>query len=202
MVASALNQTRILEDENFRDIKISLKASDVPSTVEAYRLIAEKCDYPLHLGITEAGTAFTGAIRSAVGLGILLAEGIGDTVRVSLSADPVEEVRVGWEILKSLDLRNRGITVISCPTCARSVFDVAAVAMEIERRLADITKPLKVAIMGCVVNGPGEAKIADVGLTGIKEGKASLYIKGKRLHTVPTDEAVELIEEAVRNSIK
>jgi len=201
MVESALNQARILEDCGFRAIKVSLKASDVTSTVEAYRLIAKKCDYPLHLGITEAGTAFTGTIKSAVGIGILLAEGIGDTIRVSLSADPVEEVRVGWEILKSLGLRSRGVSVISCPTCARSVFDVVAVSMEIERRLADIVAPLKVAIMGCAVNGPGEAKLADVGFAGLKKGKAALYTKGKRIRTVSTNDAIEIIEETVRKLV-
>jgi len=202
MVESALGHISILEDIGYDAIKISLKASDVPSTVEAYRLMAEKCDYPLHLGITEAGTAFTGAIKSAVGLGIMLDEGIGDTIRVSLSADPVEEARVGWEILKALGLRNRGVTVIACPTCARRAFDVTDVALEVERRLADVVDPVKVAIMGCVVNGPGEAKLADIGLAGMKESKAAFYIKGKRVRTVGTDGVIELIEEAVRNLVK
>ena len=202
MLESALGHTSILEDAGFHNIKISLKASDVPATVEAYRLIARECEYPLHLGITEAGTVFTGAIKSAVGLGILLNEGIGDTIRVSLSADPVEEVRVGWEILKSLGLRNRGVTVISCPTCARTTFDVTTVAVEVERRLANIVEPLKVAVMGCAVNGPGEAKLADVGVAGMKKGKAALYIKGKRKRTVDTGSIIEIVEENVRKLIQ
>ncbi len=198
MVESALGNVKILEDAGFKDIKISLKASGVTETIEAYRLIAARCDYPLHLGITEAGTAFTGTVKSAVGLGILLAEGIGDTIRVSLAADPVEEVRVGWEILKALGLRSRGVGVIACPTCARAIFDVAGVADELERRLVDLKAPLKLAVMGCVVNGPGEAKLADIGFAGLKEGKAALYIKGKRVKTVGTEEAVRIIENEVR----
>ncbi len=202
MVESALGHARIIENVGFYDIKISLKASDVPSTAEAYRLMTGKCDYPLHLGITEAGTAFTGAIKSAVGIGILLAEGIGDTIRVSLSADPVEEVRVGWEILKALELRNRGVTLISCPTCSRSTFDVVSVAAEIERRLADVIEPIKVAVMGCVVNGPGEAKLADIGVAGMKEGKAALYVEGKRVRTIGADGIADLIEDKVRRFVR
>jgi len=202
MVESALGNVRILEQAGFRDIKISLKASGVTETVEAYRLMADRCDYPLHLGITEAGTAFTGTVKSAVGLGILLAGGIGDTIRVSLSADPVQEVRVGWEILKALGLRSRGVSIIACPTCARAAFDVPGVADELERRLADLESPLKVAVMGCVVNGPGEAKLADIGFAGLKAGKAALYIGGKRIKTVDASQAVELVESEVRKLVE
>ena len=198
MVESALGHVRILEDLDFNAIKISLKASDVISTVEAYRLMSKKCKYPLHLGITEAGTLFTGTIKSSVGLGILLADGIGDTIRVSLSADPVEEVRVGWEILKSLDMRERGVRVVACPTCARSNFDVSAAATEIERRLGDLLEPVKVAVMGCVVNGPGEARQVDVGAAGLKKGKVALYLKGKRVRTINEDDVVDIVEKEVR----
>jgi len=168
MVESALSNIAILESLNFHDIKVSLKASNVLDTVEAYRLISEKVGYPLHVGITEAGTSFSGTIKSSVGIGILLNEGIGDTIRVSLTADPVEEVRVGYEILKALGLRYRGINLISCPTCGRCEIDLINLANEIEGRLAHITMPLNIAVMGCVVNGPGEAKEADVGIAGGK----------------------------------
>src|SRR3954470_19409135 len=166
MVESALRHIQILEDLNFDDIIISLKASDVHRTVAAYRLLAAKVDYPLHLGVTEAGTAFSGTIKSAIGLGILLHEGIGDTIRVSLAAEPQEEVRVAWEILKSLELRKRGVTVVACPTCGRlDVDDFVGIVTEIERRLAHIEEPLHLSIMGCAVNGPGEAHDSQLGIT-------------------------------------
>ncbi|QQS42612.1 MAG: flavodoxin-dependent (E)-4-hydroxy-3-methylbut-2-enyl-diphosphate synthase [Acidobacteriota bacterium] len=166
MVESGLRHIRILEDLGFSDTIISLKASDVRRTVEAYRLMAEKVDYPLHLGVTEAGTPFGGTIKSAMGLGILLYDGIGDTIRVSLAAEPDEEIRVGWEILKSLELRNRGVTVVACPTCGRlAVDDFVGIVTEIERRLQHVEEPLHLSIMGCAVNGPGEAHDSQLGVT-------------------------------------
>jgi (E)-4-hydroxy-3-methylbut-2-enyl-diphosphate synthase len=166
MVESALRHIRILEDLNFDDIIISLKASDVHRTVAAYRLLAEKVDYPFHLGVTEAGTPFGGTIKSSIGLGILLHEGIGDTIRVSLAAEPHEEVRVGWEILRSLDLRKRGVTVVACPTCGRlDVDNFVEIVTEVERRLAHVEEPLHLSIMGCAVNGPGEAHHSQLGVT-------------------------------------
>ena len=166
MVESAMRHIQILEDLGFTDTIVSLKASDVHRTVAAYRLLAEKVDYPLHLGVTEAGTSFGGTIKSAIGLGILLHEGIGDTIRVSLAAEPDEEVRVAWEILKSLELRKRGVTVVACPTCGRlDVDNFVEIVTEIERRLAHIEEPLHLSIMGCAVNGPGEAHDSDLGVT-------------------------------------
>jgi len=166
MVESAKRHINILEDLGFTDTIISLKASDVHRTVAAYRLLAQQVDYPLHLGVTEAGTAFAGTIKSAIGLGVLLHEGIGDTIRVSLAAEPVEEVRVAWEILKSLELRKRGVTVVACPTCGRlDVDNFVEIVTEIERRLAHIEEPLHLSIMGCAVNGPGEAHDSDLGVT-------------------------------------
>lgn len=186
MVQLALDQVRLLESLDFDLIKISLKAFDVPTTIEAYRQIAAMVPYPLHLGITEAGTPWAGSIRSAVGIGTLLYMGIGDTLRVSLTGDPVEEVRVGYEILKSLNLRQRGPVMISCPTCGRTEIDLIAIAREVERRLARIEEPVKVAVMGCVVNGPGEARDADVGVAG-GGGRAVLFRYGRIVRTV--DEA-------------
>ncbi len=177
LVESALRNIELFERLSYRDIKISLKSPDVMTTVAAYRLLAKKIAYPLHVGITEAGTIFSGAIKSAVGLGILLGEGIGDTVRVSLTADPVAEVRAGYEILKALGLRQRGPEIISCPTCGRCQIDVAALAREIEQRLADERRSLKIAVMGCEVNGPGEAREADLGIAGSKQGGV-LFKKG------------------------
>ena len=177
LVESALRNIELFERLSFRDIKISIKSPDVRSTVEAYRLLSRKTSYPLHIGVTEAGTAFSGTIKSAVGLGILLAEGIGDTLRVSLTADPVEEVRVGFEILKALGLRQRGPEIISCPTCGRCQIDVAAIAHDIEARLAAEKLPLKIAVMGCEVNGPGEAREADIGIAG-SSSRGVLFKKG------------------------
>jgi (E)-4-hydroxy-3-methylbut-2-enyl-diphosphate synthase len=177
LVESALRNIELFERLSFREIKISIKSPDVRSTVAAYRLLSRKTCYPLHIGVTEAGTAFSGTIKSAVGLGILLAEGIGDTLRVSLTADPVEEVRVGFDILKALGLRQRGPEIISCPTCGRCQIDVAAMAQDIEARLAAEQLPLKIAVMGCEVNGPGEAREADIGIAG-SSSRGVLFKKG------------------------
>ncbi|HBG81587.1 TPA: 4-hydroxy-3-methylbut-2-en-1-yl diphosphate synthase [candidate division CPR2 bacterium] len=195
MVESALFHIRILEKLDFHDIAVSLKASDVLRTVKAYRLLSEKVDYPLHLGITEAGTPKTGTIKSSVGLGIMLAEGIGDTIRVSLTSDPTEEIRVAWEILKSLNLRERGANLISCPTCGRTEIDLISLANKVEEIVQKIDKPITIAVMGCVVNGPGEAKEADVGVAGGK-GAGVIFKKGKVLKTVSEAELLpELLKE-------
>jgi (E)-4-hydroxy-3-methylbut-2-enyl-diphosphate synthase len=191
LVESAEEHINILEQLKFRDIKVSLKASNVPTTVEAYRLFSRRFRYPLHIGISEAGPSFTGIIKSSVGLGILLAEGIGDTVRVSLSADPREEVRVAYEILKSLGLRTKGANIISCPTCGRCQIDIRGLASKVENRLKDIDKSLTVAVMGCAVNGPGEAREADIGIAGGK-GIGLLFRKGKIIRRV---EEKDLLDE-------
>ena len=191
MVESALRHIRILEDLGFGDTIISLKASDVRRTVAAYRLLAEKVDYPLHLGGTEAGTAFSGSLKSAIGLGILLHEGIGDTIRVSLAAEPQEEVRVAWEILKSLELRKRGVTVVACPTCGRlDVDDFVGIVTEIERRLAHIEEPLHLSIMGCAVNGPGEAHDSQLGVT-FGRNVGMIYKNGVPMRKVSGEDIVE-----------
>lgn len=195
LAESALNAVHALEDVGFTDMKVSLKASDVHLAVDAYWLFSQQSDYPLHLGITEAGTAQTGAVKSAIGIGWLLSHGIGDTLRVSLAADPVEEVRVGYEILKSLELRHRGINVIACPTCGRVEIDVIRMAAELEKRLGHIKTPLNVSVLGCVVNGIGEGKEADIGIAG-GEGVGILFKKGKLLRKVPSEELMEtLIQE-------
>ena len=198
IVESALRHARLLEELHFEAIKISVKASDIRRTVAAYRLLASQTDYPLHLGITEAGTVWTGTIKSAIGIGMLLAEGIGDTIRVSLTGDPVTEVRVGWEILKALGLRQRGPVFISCPTCGRCRIDLIAVAEEVERRLRNLKTPLVIAVMGCSVNGPGEAREADVGIAG-GVGEGLLFCKGEILRKVPEARLVEeLVAEALQ----
>ncbi len=197
MVESALGHIRLLEDLNYDLIKVSLKSSDVRRTVTAYRRLAEQVDYPLHVGITEAGTTWAGTIKSAVGLGALLIDGIGDTLRVSLTGDPVEEVKVGWEILKSLGLREKGPEFVSCPTCGRCEIDLISVAEEVERQLHDLPKKLTVAVMGCVVNGPGEAREADVGIAG-GQGEGLLFRKGKIVGKVPQDKMVEALVDAAR----
>ena len=181
MVESALNHIRILEDNDFFEFKISCKASDIFLAVAAYQQLAEACDYPLHLGITEAGGLTSGTIKSSIGLGSLLWAGIGDTIRVSLSADPVEEIKVGFEILKSMGLRHRGVNVISCPSCARQEFQVIPTVEELEKRLAHISTPMSLSVIGCVVNGPGEARETDVGLTGGGSGH-QVYINGEKHH--------------------
>ncbi len=190
LVASALRHVALCQELGFEDIVLSLKASDVLTTVEAYRLMAAQVDFPLHVGITEAGTRWTGTIKSAVGIGTLLAEGIGDTIRVSLAGDPVEEVRVGWEILKSLRLRRRGISVIACPTCGRTEVDVVRVAEELEQQVAGIDRQLTVAVMGCAVNGPGEAREADLGVACGKHA-ALLFRKGTVVGKIPEAEIVQ-----------
>ena len=195
LVESALGHVRLLEAENFHDIKISLKAHDVPLTIAAYRKMSEAVDYPLHLGITEAGTPQSGMIKSAVGIGALLAEGIGDTIRVSLTGDPLVEVKVANEILKSLGLREYGPTLIACPTCGRTSIDLAQIAADVEARLAGVSRPIQVAVMGCVVNGPGEAREADVGIAGGR-GEGLVFRKGEVLRRVPEDQLVtELFKE-------
>jgi (E)-4-hydroxy-3-methylbut-2-enyl-diphosphate synthase len=194
MVESAMRHINILEDLNFADIKISLKASHVPLMLEAYRLMAEKVDYPLHIGVTESGTLRSGTVKSAVGIGILLAEGIGDTIRVSLTGHPSHEVRVGFDILKTLGLRSRGVEIISCPTCGRTEIDLIRITGEVEEKLQGFDRPLKVAIMGCVVNGPGEARGADVGIAGGK-GFGLIFRKGEIIRKVPED---SLVEELLR----
>jgi (E)-4-hydroxy-3-methylbut-2-enyl-diphosphate synthase len=200
MVSSAMYEIKLLEKYNFNNIVISMKASDVPRTVEAYRLLAKKVNYPFHLGITEAGTPKTGIIKSSVGIGILLSDGIGDTIRVSLTTDPIEEVRVAWEILKSLVLRKRGINLIACPTCGRTQIDLIGLADKVEKALDGVDKEITVAVMGCVVNGPGEAKEADVGIAGGKNS-GILFRKGKILKTLPENQLLrELLREI--NKIK
>lgn len=196
MVESALGHIRILEDLGYREIKISLKASDVMKTVTAYRLLSSKVDYPLHIGITEAGTLFSGTIKSSVGLGILLADGIGDTLRVSLTGDVRDEVRVGYEILKSLGLRQRGVNFVSCPTCGRCQINLVEVAETVERRLQGIDKRITVAVMGCAVNGPGEAREADVGIAGGK-GEGLLFRNGEVIRKVPEDQLAEALLEEI-----
>jgi (E)-4-hydroxy-3-methylbut-2-enyl-diphosphate synthase len=195
LAESALNAVHALEDVGFTNMKVSLKASDVHMAVDAYWLFSQQSNYPLHIGITEAGTAMTGAVKSAIGLGWLLSQGIGDTLRVSLAADPVEEVKVGFEILKSLELRHRGINVIACPTCGRVEIDVVRMANELEKRLGHIKTPLNVSVLGCVVNGIGEGKEADIGIAG-GEGVGILFKKGKLVRKVPMEELMDtLIQE-------
>ncbi|PHQ66841.1 MAG: 4-hydroxy-3-methylbut-2-en-1-yl diphosphate synthase [Sneathiella sp.] len=197
MVESALNHARILEDNDFFNFKISVKASDVFLSVAAYQGLADACDYPLHLGITEAGGLFSGTVKSSIGLGMMLWSGIGDTIRVSLSADPVEEVKAGYEILKSLGLRRRGVTIISCPSCARQAFPVIKTVEALEERLAHIQTPLTLSIIGCVVNGPGEARETDIGLTGGGKGNHMVYLSGMTDHKINTDGMVDHIVDLV-----
>jgi len=201
LVESAMRHIAILEDLGFFDIKVSLKASSVPLTVESYRLLSARVDYPLHIGITEAGTVWAGSIKSAAGLGALLYGGIGDTMRVSLTGDPVEEVRCGWEILKALELRERGVKIVSCPTCGRIKLNLPAIALEVERRLGGITEPVSVAIMGCVVNGPGEAVEADIGIAG-GDGVGLIYINGKASRKVREDEMVDALVDEVATLVE
>ncbi len=195
MAKSALENIEILEDLNFKNIAVSLKASDVLRTIESYRLLSKKVNYPLHLGITEAGTPKSGIIKSAIGLGILLEEGIGDTIRVSLTDNPEEEVKVAWEILKALNLRERGPVLVSCPTCGRTEIDLIKLANKVEQELVKIKKPIKVAVMGCVVNGPGEASEADIGIAGGKRAGV-LFKKGKVIKTLPESKLLtELLKQ-------
>lgn len=190
LVESALKHVHILEALNFHDIVISIKASNVPLTIAAYQLISQKVPYPLHLGVTEAGTVYQGTIKSAVGIGALLAQGIGDTIRVSLTGEPVEEVKAGKAILKSLGLYHRGTELISCPTCGRTRIDLISIAQKVEKALESVEKPIKVAVMGCIVNGPGEAREADIGIAG-GDGCALLFKKGEILRKIPEEKVVE-----------
>ena len=197
MVESALNHARILEDEDFFEFKISCKASDVFLAVAAYQGLAEACDYPLHIGVTEAGGLRSGTIKSSIGLGSLLWAGIGDTLRVSLSADPVEEVKVGFDLLKALNLRHRGVNVISCPSCARQQFEVIKTVEVLERRLAHITTPMTISVIGCVVNGPGEARETDIGFTGGGNDTHQVYINGLPDHRLKNQDVVDHLVELV-----
>jgi len=190
MVESALNHAKMLEDEDFREFKISVKASDVFLAVAAYQQLAEACDYPLHVGITEAGGLRAGTIKSSIGMGSLLWAGIGDTIRVSLSADPVEEIKAGYEMLKSLGLRRRGVTVVACPSCARQQFDVIKTVEVLEEKLSHITTPMTVSVIGCVVNGPGEARETDIGLTGGGNGTHMVYVAGQPDHKLQNPDIV------------
>ena len=192
LVESALNEVKLLEDVGFGDIKISVKHNDPLVMIQAYRALAAVCDYPLHLGVTEAGTPAKGILKSAIGIGTLLAEGIGDTIRVSLTADPVEEVKAGIAILEALQLRERGFDLVACPSCGRAEVDVFALATAVEERLKDIDVPMRVAVMGCIVNGPGEAREADVGVAAGK-GKGQIFVRGEVVRTVPEDEIVDEI---------
>ena len=201
LIESALDSVKLLEDEDFLDFKISVKASDLFLAVAAYQGLAEACDHPLHIGITEAGGLRTGTVKSSIGLGALLWAGIGDTLRVSLSTDPVEEVKAGFEMLKALGLRHRGVNVISCPSCARQQYDVIDTVRVLEDRLAHITTPLTVSVIGCVVNGPGEAMMTDIGFTGGGQGTHQVYIDGSKAHRLKdagiVDHLVELVEQKV-----
>lgn len=200
MVESAMKHIQILEDLGFDKIKVSLKSSDVLTTIEAYRLMAQRVEYPLHLGVTEAGTLKGGLIKSSVGLGTLLAEGIGDTIRVSLTENPVEEVFAGYEILKSLKLRQRGVNFVSCPTCGRTQIDLIGLAKKVEARFKNLDKNITIATMGCAVNGPGEARHADFGIAGgINEGY--VFKKGEIVARVPETELLDKLEEVINNSI-
>lgn len=201
LLESAMRHVDILQRLNFDNFKVSVKASDVFLAVDAYRLLAQEIDQPLHLGITEAGGARAGAVKSAVGLGMLLAEGIGDTLRVSLAADPVEEIKVGFDILKSLRIRSRGINFIACPSCSRQEFDVIGTVNALEQRLEDITTPMDVSIIGCVVNGPGEALVSDLGLAGAKN-KSGYYVDGQRQkERLDNADLVDALEQRIRKAV-
>ena len=200
MVESALIHIDILDKLDFQDFKISLKASEIFMTLAAYRKLAPQIDQPFHLGITEAGGLRSGTVKSAVGLGALLMDGIGDTIRISLAADPVEEVKVGFDILKSLGIRKKGVNLVACPSCSRQNFDVIAVVNELENRLEDITTPIDVAVIGCIVNGPGEARVADIGLTGASPNNL-VYVEGKPHHKIKNVDLVNELEAMVRSKI-
>ena len=203
LVESAQKNIKFLEDNDFFDFKISVKSSDIFLTVKAYEKLSEICDYPLHLGVTEAGGLLTGSIKSSIGIGQLLMNGIGDTIRVSLSSDPVDEIKAGYEILKSLGIRSRGVNIISCPSCARQAFPVIETVKLLETKLAHIKKPITLSIIGCVVNGPGEAALTDIGLTGGGQDNNLLYLSGVPLTKVPSSEIIEkvvkLVEEKTKN---
>jgi|TARA_B110000438_G_scaffold297213_1_gene343238 (E)-4-hydroxy-3-methylbut-2-enyl-diphosphate synthase len=202
LVESAMNNIKILEDENFFNFKISVKSSDVFLATQAYRSLSSICDYPLHLGITEAGGLTSGSVKSALGIGMLLSEGIGDTIRVSLSADPVEEVKIGYEILKSINLRHRGVNIISCPSCARQAFPVIDTVKILEDRLSHIKEPITLSIIGCVVNGPGEAAQTQIGLTGGGQGNHMMYLSGIPHHKVVSDRIIDEVITLVEKKTK
>jgi len=202
LVESATNNIKLLEDEDFFNFKISVKSSDVFLSIKAYRILSSVCDYPLHLGITEAGTQTSGSIKSSIGIGVLLLEGIGDTIRVSLSANPVEEIKVGYEILKSLNLRNRGVKIISCPSCARQAFPVIDTVKILEEKLSHIREPITLSIIGCVVNGPGEAAQTQIGLTGGGKGNHMMYLSGLPHKKVASKEIIEEVVTLVESKTK
>ena len=202
LVESAKNNIKLLEDNDFFNFKISVKSSDIFLTVKAYKKLSEVCDYPLHLGVTEAGGLFTGSIKSSIGIGQLLMEGIGDTIRVSLSSDPVDEVKAGYEILKSLGIRSRGVNIISCPSCARQAFPVIETVKILEKKLAHIKKPINLSIIGCVVNGPGEAAQTEIGLTGGDQDSNLLYLSGVPHTKVPSSQIIEKVVKLVEDKIK
>lgn len=201
MVISALKHIQILEDLDFDLIKVSLKSSDVQTTIDAYRIISDKINYPLHLGVTEAGTMRQGLIKSSIGLGTLLSEGIGDTIRVSLTENPIEEVSAGFDILKALGLRKRGVNFVSCPTCGRTQIDLISLAKQVEQRFKDIESPITIATMGCVVNGPGEARHADFGIAG-GIGEGLIFQKGEIVAKVSEEQLLDKLEEIIRKSYK
>ena len=202
LVESAINNIKLLEDEDFFNFKISVKSSDIFLSIKAYRILSSVCDYPLHLGITEAGSQASGSIKSSIGIGVLLLEGIGDTIRVSLSADPVEEVKVGYEILKSLNLRSRGVKIISCPSCARQAFPVIDTVKILEEKLSHIREPITLSIIGCVVNGPGEAAETQIGLTGGGKGNHMLYLSGLPHKKIASRKIIEQVVTLVENKAK
>ncbi len=202
LVESALRNISIIEDLDFYKFKVSVKSSDVFLSIEAYRQLSKVCDYPLHLGITEAGTFLPGSIKSSIGFGSLLLSGIGDTIRVSLSDDPVEEIKVGNEILKSLNLRNRGVKIISCPSCARQAFDVIETVKKLEQSLSHIKTPISLSIIGCVVNGPGEAAQTDIGITGGGKGNNMLYLNGIESNKISSNEMISKVVKLVENKAK
>lgn len=196
LVESALRHVKILEKLDFYDIVISIKSSNVEMMIESYRLIADKCDYPLHLGVTESGTVFKGTIKSSIGIGTLLAEGIGDTIRVSLTSNPIEEIKVATEVLRCLGLKKKGVEFVSCPTCGRTQINLIKIAEEVEKRLESCKKQIKVAVMGCVVNGPGEAREADIGIAGGK-GEGIIFIKGKIVRKVKEQDLIDALMEEI-----
>jgi len=202
LVESALNNIKLLEDENFFNFKISVKSSDVFLSVKAYRLLSKKCNYPLHLGITEAGSLIPGSVKSSIGIGMLLMEGIGDTIRCSLTDDPVKEVKIGYEILKSLNLRHKGVNIISCPSCSRQGFPVINTVKILEERLSHIKEPITLSVIGCVVNGPGEALQTQIGLTGGGKDDHMMYFSGLPHHKVASDKIIEEVVSLVENKSK
>ena len=199
---SAKLNIKLLEDLNFDNFKISVKASNVFTAVESYRMLSNFCEYPLHLGITEAGSYFSGSIKSSIGLGLLLYDGIGDTVRVSLSDHPTQEVKVGFEMLKSLNLRDYGVTIISCPSCARQQFDVIETVKSVEKKLSHIKKPITVSIIGCVVNGPGEATMTNIGITGGGNNTHMVYVDGEKSHRIQNEDLVEYLVETIEDKVE